>query len=43
MKYNKIYAVETKTRICIGTYKGYCFDEIDKLYVLTDTKNETKE
>ena len=42
MKYNKIYAVETKTRLCIGTYKGYCFDEDDKLYILTDVMQKMK-
>ena len=42
MKLGKIYAVETKTRLCIGTYKGYCFDEIDKMYILTDVMQKMK-
>lgn len=42
MKYNKIYAVETETRLCIGTYKGYCFEEDDKMYILTDVIQKLK-
>ena len=41
MKVGKVYAVESKTRLCIGTYIGRVFDEH---YVLKDVvqKNKSK-
>jgi hypothetical protein len=43
MKLNKIYAVESKTRICIGTYIGRVFDD-EEDYILKDViqKNKSK-
>lgn len=41
MKLNKIYALETKTRICIGTYIGRVFDD-EEVYVLKDVIQKNK-
>ena len=41
MKLNKIYAVESKTRICIGTYIGRVFDDHDD-YILKDVMQKNK-
>ena len=41
MKLNKIYAVESKTRICIGTYIGRVFDD-EEDYILKDVIQKTK-
>ena len=40
MKLNKIYAVETKTRICIGIYIGKVFDQDH--YILKDVIQKNK-
>ena len=41
MKLNKIYAVESKTRICIGTYIGRVFDD-EEDYILKDVIQKNK-
>ena len=41
MKLNKIYAVETKTRICIGTYIGRVFDD-EEDYILKNVIQKNK-
>ena len=41
MTIGKIYAVETKTRICIGTYIGRVFDDDDDC-ILKDVMQKNK-
>ena len=41
MKLNKVYAVETKTRLCIGTYIGRVFDDKED-YILKDVIQKNK-
>jgi hypothetical protein len=43
MTVGKIYAVESRTRLCIGTYIGHVFDDDDD-YILKDViqKNKSK-
>jgi hypothetical protein len=41
MKVNKIYAIESKTRLCIGTYIGRVFDDDDD-YILKDVIQKNK-
>ena len=41
MKINKIYAVESKTRLCIGTYIGRVFDD-DQDYILKNVIQKNK-
>ncbi len=36
LKLSKLYGVETKTLICIGTYIGYGYNVNDKKYILED-------
>ena len=41
MTVGKIYAVESKTRLCIGTYIGRVFDDEDD-YILKDVVQKNK-
>lgn len=41
MKVGKIYAVESRTRLCIGTYIGRVFDDEEE-YVLKDVIQKNK-
>lgn len=41
MKVNKIYAVETKTRLCIGIYIGRVFED-EEVYILKDVIQKNK-
>lgn len=41
MKIGKIYAVESRTRLCIGTYIGRVFDDEEE-YVLKDVIQKNK-
>ncbi len=41
MKVGKIYAVESRTRLCIGTYIGRIFDDGEE-YILKDVIQKNK-
>lgn len=41
MKIGKIYAVESRTRLCIGTYIGRVFDDEEE-YILKDVIQKNK-
>ena len=41
MKVGKIYAVESRTRLCIGTYIGRVFDDEEE-YILKDVIQKNK-